>query len=94
MQTPNFTPSVLDNLTCQEIKVLKLVAEGLTNKEIAAQLFISETTVKTHRQNIVRKANVKGTSAIRKFIRAIIPFLKNTTFLLLFSYFGSIAEAI
>ena len=83
MQTPNFNPSVLDDLTCQEKKILVLVADGLTNQEIASRLFIAESTVKTHRQNIARKARIKGTSAIRKFIRYIAPYLKNTTFLLL-----------
>jgi DNA-binding NarL/FixJ family response regulator len=91
MQAPNFTPSVLEELTRQETKILELVAEGLTNQEIASRLFIDETTVKTHRHNITRKANVKGTSEIRKFVKAITPFLKNTTFLLLFYYLSSIA---
>ncbi len=88
MQTHNFDPSpkesatVLEELTCQEIKVLKLVADGLTNQEIAKTLFIAETTVKTHRRNITRKANVKGKSQIRRFIRWVRSLLKNTTIIL------------
>ncbi len=42
-------------LTAQEIRVLSLVAQGFTNAEIADELYISEKTVKTHRQNILRK---------------------------------------
>lgn len=44
-----------DVLTEREGEVLKLLAEGLTNAEIAAHLFVSEETVKTHVGNILRK---------------------------------------
>lgn len=46
------------NLTNRELEVLDLIAEGLINKEIAKQLFISEKTVKNHVSNIFRKLNV------------------------------------
>jgi DNA-binding NarL/FixJ family response regulator len=91
MEAPHSIPSVLESLTRQEGKILKLVADGLTNQEIATQLNIAVITVKTHRQRITHKANVKGTLAIRKFIREVIPFLKNTTFILLLYYLSSIA---
>ena len=42
-------------LTERELEVLKLVARGMANKEIAAQLFISENTVKNHVRNILEK---------------------------------------
>jgi len=45
-------------LTDREIEVLKLVAEGKFNKEIAAQLHISERTVKNHISNIFKKIDV------------------------------------
>lgn len=48
----------LDVLTDREIEVLKLVAEGKFNKEIAAQLHISERTVKNHISNIFKKIDV------------------------------------
>jgi len=53
--------SLVDNeetLTKREIEVLKLIAEGLFNKEIAYALAISEKTVKNHVSNIFKKINV------------------------------------
>jgi two-component system response regulator DegU len=47
-----------DTLTKREIEVLKLIAEGLFNKEIAYTLAISEKTVKNHVSNIFKKINV------------------------------------
>jgi DNA-binding NarL/FixJ family response regulator len=47
--------SVLDDLTEREREVLELVARGLTNHEIAVQLFLSEGTVKTHVKRIFYK---------------------------------------
>ena len=45
-------------LTDREMDVLQLIAKGLSNKQIAAQLFISEETVKVHIRNLLRKLNV------------------------------------
>jgi DNA-binding NarL/FixJ family response regulator len=45
-------------LTSREIEVLTLLARGRSNKEIAAKLFISETTVKGHLRNVFTKLNV------------------------------------
>ena len=42
-------------LTDRELEVLRLVAQGLNNREIAKQLFISENTVKNHVRNILEK---------------------------------------
>jgi len=47
-----------NNLTFREIEVLELIAEGMINKEIAKQLFISEKTVKNHVSSIFRKLKV------------------------------------
>lgn len=49
---------MLNELTKREIEVLKLIAEGLFNKEIAAKLVISERTVKNHVSNIFKKIDV------------------------------------
>jgi DNA-binding NarL/FixJ family response regulator len=45
-------------LTRREIEVLGLMAEGMTNQEIADRLIVSPTTVKTHVQNILQKLGV------------------------------------
>jgi len=50
--------NVISTLTKREIEVLKLLAEGLFNKEIAFTLAISEKTVKNHVSNIFKKINV------------------------------------
>jgi two-component system response regulator DegU len=47
-----------NSLTPREIEVLQLIAEGMINKEIAKQLYISEKTVKNHVSNIFKKLNV------------------------------------
>ncbi len=47
------------SLSNQELKVLGLIAEGYSNKEIGEQLFIAETTVKSHVSNILTKLNAK-----------------------------------
>lgn len=54
----NSLTEVEDTLTKREIEVLKLLAEGLFNKEIAYTLSISEKTVKNHVSNIFKKINV------------------------------------
>lgn len=48
-----------DGLTQREVDVLRLIANGLTNTQIAEKLFISEATVKTHINNIFSKCNVR-----------------------------------
>ncbi len=48
------------NLTKREVKILKLVASGKTNKEIAKKFLVSEKTVKNHLNHIYRKLGVKN----------------------------------
>ena len=52
------TQDPLDSLTEREMDVLQLIATGLSNKQIAGKLFISEETVKVHIRNLLRKLNV------------------------------------
>ena len=51
-------PLVQDDLTPRELEVLTLIAEGLTNAEIAERLVISVKTVDRHRENLMRKLNL------------------------------------
>lgn len=57
----------LADLTPAERRILKLVAENKTSKEIAAELVVSYRTVETHRTNIASKLNIHGTHALLKF---------------------------
>ena len=51
-------------LTDREMNILKLIADGLSNKEIGLELNISKRTVDTHRTNIMRKLDAKNTAMI------------------------------
>ena len=53
-------------LTKREKEILKLVAEGMSNQEIADQLFISLRTVETHRLNLSQKLGAKNTASLVK----------------------------
>jgi len=58
-QTPPAEPGTLDTLTLRERDVFAEMAAGLTNKEIAQRLFLSETTVKTHVVRILAKLGLR-----------------------------------
>ena len=59
-----------DSLTDRELEVLTLVAEGMTNRQIALQLSISIKTVQTHRANLMDKLNLHDrTELVRYAIR-------------------------
>lgn len=60
-------PPGVEDLTPTERRVLKLIAEYKTSKEIAAELFISTRTVEHHRANISTKLDLKGSHALLKF---------------------------
>ena len=54
-------------LTRREKEVLGLIADGLTNIEIADKLFVSSSTVDSHRKNLISKLHVKNTAALVRF---------------------------
>lgn len=68
--TPHVQPAgkTAELLSLREVEVLRLVCDGLTNKEIAGKLFISLETVKTHRKHIREKTDAKNTAGVIKAV--------------------------
>jgi len=58
LRTPS-APAGLDELTAREHEVFRLMADGLSNSEIGRELFISETTVKTHVTRVLQKLDLR-----------------------------------
>jgi DNA-binding NarL/FixJ family response regulator len=55
-----------NGLTKRELEILKMIAQEMTNDEIAKTLYISKRTVDTHRQNLLNKLSVKNTAGLIK----------------------------
>jgi DNA-binding CsgD family transcriptional regulator len=56
-------------VTSREMDVLRLIVDGLTNREIADRLFLSPRTVETHVANLLAKADVRNRADLRRLIR-------------------------
>jgi NarL family two-component system response regulator LiaR len=60
-------PALLDHLTSREREVLQGIAQGQTNKEIAAELGISHRTVETHRESLMNKLEIRTVAELTRF---------------------------
>jgi DNA-binding NarL/FixJ family response regulator len=55
------------HLTAREIEIIRHIADGLTNNEIATKLFLSRFTIDTHRKNILAKLHLKNGAVLVKY---------------------------
>lgn len=78
--TPSEKPPTTDPLTQREVEVLRLIAQGYENKEIAEKLVISEATTRTHVSNILGKLHLASrTQAALYALREGLASLENST---------------
>jgi DNA-binding NarL/FixJ family response regulator len=65
---PRADASRADELTPQELKIALLVAQGLTNREVAASLFLSPKTIEHHLSAIYRKLDVRSRTQLARLL--------------------------
>ncbi|MFN8486063.1 MAG: response regulator transcription factor [Caldilineaceae bacterium] len=68
-ETPKSSSSALETLSAREVEVMRLLATGATNQEIAERLFISENTVKNHVRSILAKLDLKSRRQVAHYLR-------------------------
>lgn len=66
-QTESGTGDPLDSLTKREREILRLIASGLTATQIAEQLFLSQNTVRTHRDHVMAKLDLHNRAALIRY---------------------------
>ena len=59
-------PSAASELTHQELEVARLVAQGLSNREAAARLFVSQRTVEFHLRNVFTKLGISSRTKLAR----------------------------
>jgi DNA-binding NarL/FixJ family response regulator len=70
--------SPLDQLTAREREVLSLMAEGLTDRGIAARLYLTPNTVETHIRHIIAKLGLPATPADNRRVHAVLAYLRSS----------------
>ena len=71
--------SPLDDLTVREREVLALVAQGLSNRAIAARLFVTDRTVEAHVKQIFLKLSLGSDPDCHRRVLAVLTYLRNPT---------------
>lgn len=64
---PEVQGKAANDLSKREMEVLRLIAEGYTNAEIADKLFASKRTIESHRQHLIEKTKAKNTATLIKY---------------------------
>jgi len=70
------TPDPLGELTDREAEVLRLMAEGLTDRGIAERLWVTPKTVETHVRHILRKLGIPSDAASNRRVHAVLTYLR------------------
>lgn len=66
---PNETEKRKKELTAKEIEIVKFIANGITSKQMAEQLFVSIRTIETHRHNVLKKMNLQNAAQLSSWAR-------------------------